>query len=246
MRASASATASSAMSSAARVLLHLVDGTAEDAGRGLPDRSARELEAYGDGLADKPEIVALSKVDALDAGSARRRRRRCKRARQAARRCMLVGVTGEGVEDGAARTAAEVEIDARRRREDDARPVRDRWPEMARHEPSASRCADAARRIVVKIGSALLVDRATGRSSATGSTALADDIAALRARGSEVIVVSSGAIALGRRDPGAWPAGALQLEESQAAAAVGQIAPGPGLVGRRSPQARHHRRRRSC
>ena len=49
-----------------RVLLHLVDGTGEDAGEAY--KTVRdELDAYGDGLADKPEIVALDKVDALDA-----------------------------------------------------------------------------------------------------------------------------------------------------------------------------------
>ncbi len=56
-----------------------------------------------------------------------------------------------------------------------------------------------ARRIVIKIGSALLVDRATGRVRATWLNSLADDIAALRSAGKEVVLVSSGAIALGRR-----------------------------------------------
>ena len=51
-----------------RVLLHLVDGTGEHAGEAYKTVRA-ELEAYGEGLADKPEIVALSKVDAHDAGS---------------------------------------------------------------------------------------------------------------------------------------------------------------------------------
>ena len=73
-----------------RVLLHLVDGTGEDAGEAYKTVRA-ELEAYGHGLADKPEIVALSKADAHDAGSdqgadgeaqegaARRRRWCCRR-----------------------------------------------------------------------------------------------------------------------------------------------------------------------
>jgi glutamate 5-kinase len=80
----------------------------------------------------------------------------------------------------------------------------------------------AHRRIVIKIGSALLVDRGTGLKSAW-LDAICADIAALKARGIEVLVVSSGAIALGRTVLG-LPAGALKLEESQAAAAVGQIA----------------------
>ncbi len=79
-----------------------------------------------------------------------------------------------------------------------------------------------ARRIVVKIGSALLVDRATGRLRATWLNSLGDDVAALAAAGKEVVLVSSGAIALGRHGLG-LPKGALELEQSQAAAAVGQI-----------------------
>lgn len=78
------------------------------------------------------------------------------------------------------------------------------------------------RRVVIKIGSALLVDRATGLKKAW-LDAMCADIAALRARGVDVLVVSSGAIALGRTVL-KLPSGALKLEESQAAAAVGQIA----------------------
>ena len=79
-----------------------------------------------------------------------------------------------------------------------------------------------ARRVVIKVGSALLVERSTGRVNRSWLESLADDVAALRARGQEVVLVSSGAIALGRRELG-LPAGKLRLEESQAAAAVGQI-----------------------
>lgn len=75
-------------------------------------------------------------------------------------------------------------------------------------------------RIVVKIGSALLVDAAGLRSD--WLTGLAQDVADLKARGADVILVSSGSIALGRRVLD-LPAGALPLEQSQAAAAVGQI-----------------------
>lgn len=79
-----------------------------------------------------------------------------------------------------------------------------------------------AKRVVVKIGSALLVDRETGALRADWLHALAQDLAALRARGSGVIVVSSGSIALGRGVLGLGQ-GALALEHSQAAAAAGQI-----------------------
>jgi glutamate 5-kinase len=88
-------------------------------------------------------------------------------------------------------------------------------------QAQANRIA-AARRVVIKIGSALLVDRASGRLDAPWFEDLVADIARLRKRGQEVLVVSSGAIALGRRHLG-LRSGALRLEESQAAAAAGQI-----------------------
>ena len=77
-------------------------------------------------------------------------------------------------------------------------------------------------RIVVKIGSALLVDRQTGLRREWLAT-LAADVARLTREGREILVVSSGSIALGRKIL-ALPKGPLKLEESQAAAAVGQIA----------------------
>lgn len=79
----------------------------------------------------------------------------------------------------------------------------------------------AARRLVVKIGSALLVDRTTGLRSGW-LQALAQDVAQIKARGADVILVSSGSIALGRGVLGLAD-GPLALEQSQAAAAVGQI-----------------------
>jgi glutamate 5-kinase len=78
------------------------------------------------------------------------------------------------------------------------------------------------RRITVKIGSALLVDRSTGLKR-DWLQSLADDIGQLAQGGTEILVVSSGAIALGRTILGLGKR-ALKLEESQAAAAVGQIA----------------------
>jgi glutamate 5-kinase len=80
----------------------------------------------------------------------------------------------------------------------------------------------AARRIVVKVGSALLVDPLSGRINRGWLETLVADLLVLRARGQEVILVSSGAIALGRREL-KLAKGPLKLEESQAAAAVGQI-----------------------
>ena len=78
-----------------------------------------------------------------------------------------------------------------------------------------------ARRFVVKVGSALLVDAATGEAAHDWLAALAADCADIRARGGEVIIVSSGAVALGRRVLGLG-SGKLALEEKQAAAAAGQ------------------------
>ncbi|GJD36885.1 glutamate 5-kinase [Methylobacterium aerolatum] len=82
---------------------------------------------------------------------------------------------------------------------------------------------DTFRRVVIKVGSALLVDRNRGRLHHAWLAALAEDIADLHARGVDVLVVSSGSIALGRTVLG-LPPGALRLEESQGAASVGQIA----------------------
>ena len=78
-------------------------------------------------------------------------------------------------------------------------------------------------RITVKIGSALLVDSATGRARTDWLASLAADIDALRANGREIVIVSSGAIALGRRLLKLDKA-ALTLEQSQAAASVGSAA----------------------
>ena len=79
-----------------------------------------------------------------------------------------------------------------------------------------------ARRVVIKVGSALLVDAASGRLSRAWLETLVADVVRLHRQGKEVVLVSSGAIALGRRHLG-LPKGPLRLEESQAAAAVGQI-----------------------
>src|SRR5690242_8382203 len=79
------------------------------------------------------------------------------------------------------------------------------------------------RRIVVKVGSSLLVDAAAGELKRDWLASLAADIAALHKEKRDLLVVSSGAIALARAAM-KLPAGALKLEEAQAAAAVGQIA----------------------
>ncbi len=80
----------------------------------------------------------------------------------------------------------------------------------------------AAKRLVVKIGSALLVDRTTGDLRADWLKGLAEDVAWLKANGTDVVIVSSGSISLGRGVLG-MASQDLPLEQSQAAAAVGQI-----------------------
>src|ERR1039457_2143501 len=96
------------------------------------------------------------------------------------------------------------------------------------------------RRIVVKVGSSLLVDAAAGSLKRDWLASLAADIAALHKEKRDIIVVSSGAIALGRAVL-KLPAGALKLEDSQAAAAVGQIALARAWSEHLSAHALHHR-----
>ncbi|WP_119678925.1 glutamate 5-kinase [Indioceanicola profundi] len=80
----------------------------------------------------------------------------------------------------------------------------------------------ASRRLIVKIGSALLVDPETHRIRQGWLDTVADDVAALKAQGMEVVIVTSGAIAVGREHLG-LTGRTLRLEEKQAAAATGQI-----------------------
>jgi glutamate 5-kinase len=91
-----------------------------------------------------------------------------------------------------------------------------------RRSTPKERSLATAKRVVVKIGSALLVDEESGDIRRKWLEALCDDVLALRKGGSEVVLVSSGAIAVGRRRLG-LETGALRLEEKQAAAATGQI-----------------------
>jgi glutamate 5-kinase len=86
----------------------------------------------------------------------------------------------------------------------------------------STRRLDSCRRIVVKIGSSLLVDQKTGQLHHGWLETLADDLKRLAGGGADILVVSSGAIALGRHRLGLGP-GELKLEEAQAAAAVGQV-----------------------
>ena len=85
---------------------------------------------------------------------------------------------------------------------------------------TAAALLSSARRLVVKVGSSLLIQPAEGGVRAAWLAGLADDICALRKAGTEVIVVSSGAVALGRRHLGLKSS--ARLDHKQAAAAAGQ------------------------
>lgn len=79
------------------------------------------------------------------------------------------------------------------------------------------------KRIIIKIGSALLVDKERGTVKRGWLETLGADLMNLRDRGQEILIVSSGAIAVGRRHLGLPARGKLKLEESQAAAAAGMV-----------------------
>jgi glutamate 5-kinase len=99
-------------------------------------------------------------------------------------------------------------------------------PEKSQMSPAAEKtllpeALSAARRITIKVGSALVVDAATGTANTLWLEGLARDVAALMAEGKTVMIVSSGAGALGRRHLG-LTGKRLKLDEKQAAAAAGQ------------------------
>jgi glutamate 5-kinase len=91
----------------------------------------------------------------------------------------------------------------------------------ARHADAVPRLADA-QRVVVKLGSSLLIDPARGELQRGWLQSVAAEIAAMQRAGQQVLLVSSGAIALGRAYLELEP-GQLRLDEYQAAAAAGQI-----------------------
>jgi len=106
-----------------RVLLHLVEGTSEDAGEAY--RTVRhEIEAYGHGLADKPEIVALSKADALDEEILKEQ---LKKLKKACKRTPLVlsSASGQGVQE--ALQALLTVIDEAKAAEEQAVETQEEW-----------------------------------------------------------------------------------------------------------------------
>jgi GTP-binding protein len=106
-----------------RVLLHLVDATSEHAGRAYKTVRA-ELEAYGGSLADKIEMVALNKIDAVDADALKKQKDRLRRAAKKTP-LLLSGATGKGVKE-ALRALADVigdkQVTAKAKRAAEAEP----------------------------------------------------------------------------------------------------------------------------
>ncbi|MGO4669958.1 GTPase ObgE [Bosea sp. 2YAB26] len=108
-----------------RVLLHLVEGTSEHAGKAY--KTVREeLEAYGEGLAEKPEIVALSKVDALSPELLKEQVARLKRAAKRAP-IVLSSASGQGVDDALRALFAVVEEARKEEAQADAPALETGW-----------------------------------------------------------------------------------------------------------------------
>ena len=190
------------------VLIHLIDATGDDP-VGAWRTIRAELEAYGDGLDDKAELVALNKIDALDKTARAKVARAVKKASGEAP-FLISAVSGEGVRDLLRAAHARV-------RPRDVAAVED--ADSGNLAP-VSALIDA-RLVVVKVGSALLVSSETGLVDQAWLATFAADAARLRARGQRLLVVSSGAVALGRTRL-ALPKRPLSLAEKQAAAAAGQ------------------------
>jgi len=105
-----------------RVLLHLVDATTEHAGKAY--KTVRdELDAYGNGLEQKPEIVALSKADALDEAALDRQVGRLRRAAKQ-NPLILSSATGRGVQDALRALVSHIPASARREAESSRAPIR--------------------------------------------------------------------------------------------------------------------------
>ncbi|CAA9315741.1 MAG: GTP-binding protein Obg [uncultured Microvirga sp.] len=105
-----------------RVLLHLVEGTSEHAGQAYKT-VRRELEAYGHGLAEKPEILALSKADALDPDTLKQQAARLKRAAKRAP-LILSSASGAGVEGALRAVLSFIESE---KRQENPEPVQAEW-----------------------------------------------------------------------------------------------------------------------
>ena len=103
-----------------RVLLHLVDGTADDV-QASYRTIRRELKAYGHGLAEKPEVLALNKIDALDAAAIKEKQAKLKRSAKKPVH-LLSGVSGQGRDEVLVALYAVIKEarEAERRREEQA------------------------------------------------------------------------------------------------------------------------------
>ena len=130
------------------MLLHLVDGTSEHAGKAY--KTVRhEIEAYGHGLSDKPEIVALSKADALDHATLKEQVARLKRASKKTP-AVISAASGQGVQEVLQALLNVI----------DAAKVDEKQAVTQRRMASVT-IPDLRqfKRVVLKVGSSLLVDR---------------------------------------------------------------------------------------
>ena len=196
------------------VLIHLVDGTGEDPVAAWHTIRA-ELLSYGHGLAEKDEIVCLNKCDALDLRPVWPSCRPRSRPRPAARPRHL----GRRPYRHRARAA----------RGGSARPGGPACPRGRGPGPPGVSAPLEASRLTVEVGSALPVDE-SGEIRTSRLDTPAADLLSRRRRGQEVIVATSGAIALGRPLP-RLPRRQLRLEEKQAAAAAGRIILAHAITG---------------
>ena len=185
-----------------RALLHLVDGTQDDI-----VGAYRTVRGRAEGLWRQPGAQEGSRGAEQD-------RRHDRRGHRGQARPARQGQPQGGARDlrrlGPRRAAPAARADEARR-------------EAARHrEGSRVTPLEEARRLVIKIGSSILVDETRGEVRRDWLESLTDSVARLHKGGCEIVLVSSGAIRLGRTQF-KLPPGPLKLEESQAAAATGQI-----------------------
>ena len=165
------------------VLLHLVDGTSETVADDY-QTIIHELEAYGGDLAEKPRVTVLNKIDALDEEERAEAQKELEKA-SGGPVMLMSGVAREGVTEVLRALRGQIDEDRLRHR-----PVQ---------EDAAMATLTDAKRVVVKIGSALLVDRKTGdlRGDWLRRSGGRCDIGS-KGLGCDVVLVSSGSIALGR------------------------------------------------
>ncbi len=210
------------------VILHLVDAHQDDV-VGAWKTIRGELKAYGDGLTKKPEIVGLNKSDAVDPKEMAKKRAALKRA-GAGTVMVMSGVIGRRRGRGHGRAVAR--SSARRARRRRCRPA----PRWTRHEPD--------RRLMPAASSSRSArpcwsTKRPATSGAPGSKPWSRTSSRCRERGQEVLIVSSGAIAVGRRHLGL--AGRPAAARGKAGRGRGRADPPGACLSGGAGAPRHHR-----